>query len=810
MASLIPGYNYDIFISYRQKDNKYDGWVTEFVEHLKSELEATFKEEISVYFDISPHDGLLETHDVDESLKEKLKCLIFIPIISRTYCDPKSFAWVHEFRAFVEEASNDRFGLKVKLPGGNVAMRVMAVQIHELKADDRSLVENVLGGFLRPIEFIYSEPGVNRPLTPNDSEEKNLHRISYRNQINKVANAVDEVISGLIKASASGSKGQETEAASPHIAGTGQIHPDTADASADSLRKGKPSPQRKKRLALTTGTPVIILALLALYLFSGGSTLPFSKRDWILITDFENLTVNPVFDKSLYTAFSLSTGQSRYLNVFTRSRMMETMERMKLGDQKFIDEITGGEIAVREGIGLYIVPSISEVGNRYAVTAKIIGTKSGDLLKSEILYAETEDEILPAIDKLSRKIRKDLGESRYNISLQDKPLTKVTTSSLTALKQYSLGIESHISSDFRSARKYYENALEIDTGFTSAKASLGNVLLQKFNDPAGKELIMEALSNSGSLTDRERYSISAFYAEHVEHDYDKAIANMDVLKRLYPDDPIVRNNLGWYHQQTGKYEIALEEYKQAVKINPEMGLTYSGILWIYGDYMGIIDSSIVWAEKMIADNPDNAWGYFYLGSSWFCRDSIERSIRYFRRASETDPGFNHNLYRLAHAYRRLENHTEAIATLEQILKNNPEETPAYYNLGINFEKSGNLTEATKYFLIYKKIAEEKWLNEYPDYYGTYTSLACVAARLDEMEISQQMLKKAIELDSSQYFSFAQVLCVQGNVSGTLKYLDLALRNGYRDLFSIKANPDLSKLQYDIRLQNLLADYFQQN
>jgi len=85
MSSIIAGYNYDIFISYRQKDNKHDGWVTEFVYQLKGELESTFKEEISVYFDINPHDGLLETHEIDESLKEKIKYLIFIPIISRTY-----------------------------------------------------------------------------------------------------------------------------------------------------------------------------------------------------------------------------------------------------------------------------------------------------------------------------------------------------------------------------------------------------------------------------------------------------------------------------------------------------------------------------------------------------------------------------------------------------------------------------------------------------------------------------------------------------------------------------------------------------
>ena len=102
MPSIVEGYNYDIFISYRQKDNKGDRWVSEFADALKTELESTFKEEISLYFDINPHDGLRETDDVDASLKEKLKCLIFIPIISRTYCDPKSFAWEHEFKAFVE------------------------------------------------------------------------------------------------------------------------------------------------------------------------------------------------------------------------------------------------------------------------------------------------------------------------------------------------------------------------------------------------------------------------------------------------------------------------------------------------------------------------------------------------------------------------------------------------------------------------------------------------------------------------------------------------------------------------------------
>jgi TolB-like protein len=198
MSSIIQGYEYDIFISYRQKDNKGDRWVSEFVDNLKEELESTFKEEISVYFDINPHDGLLETHDVDASLKEKLRCFIFLPIISRTYCDPKSFAWEHEFKAFIEQASRDQYGLKIKLSNGNVASRVLPVRIRDLDVADIKLCESVLGGVIRGIDFVYKEIGVNRPLTPEDDENKNLNNTRYRNQINKTANAIREIISGLI------------------------------------------------------------------------------------------------------------------------------------------------------------------------------------------------------------------------------------------------------------------------------------------------------------------------------------------------------------------------------------------------------------------------------------------------------------------------------------------------------------------------------------------------------------------------------------------------------------------------------------
>ena len=142
MASLHPDFEYDIFISYRQNDNKRDGWVTRFVAALQDELDATLKNPVSIYFDENPHDGLLESHQVKESLDVKLKCLVFIPILSQTYCDTKSFAWNHEFLPFKQMAKADSLGLNVRLKNGNISSRILPVRIHDLDPEDENLLEN--------------------------------------------------------------------------------------------------------------------------------------------------------------------------------------------------------------------------------------------------------------------------------------------------------------------------------------------------------------------------------------------------------------------------------------------------------------------------------------------------------------------------------------------------------------------------------------------------------------------------------------------------------------------------------------------
>jgi len=222
MPSIIPGFEYDIFVSYRHNDNKYDGWVTEFVEKLNQELDATLKDKLSIFFDKNPSDGLLESHQVDQSISSKIKAVIFIPIISQTYCDTKSFAWNHEFLLFSKAASQDRFGREIKLNSGNVASRILPVRIHEIESDDTRMLEDALQGALRSIDFIYHAQGVNRPLRPKDDDRlDNLNNTVYRNQINKVANAIKDIISGVkvleSKAQSSDGSQENSNATQPQV-----------------------------------------------------------------------------------------------------------------------------------------------------------------------------------------------------------------------------------------------------------------------------------------------------------------------------------------------------------------------------------------------------------------------------------------------------------------------------------------------------------------------------------------------------------------------------------------------------------------
>ena len=561
MSSIIEGYNYDIFISYRQKDNKGDRWVSEFVEALKTELESTFKEEISVYFDINPHDGLLETHDVDASLKDKLKCLVFIPIISRTYCDPKSFAWDHEFKSFVEQASHDQFGLKVKLPNGNVANRVLSVRIHDLDNDDIKLCESLLGSALRGIEFIYKEPGVNRPITLKDNEEKNLNKTNYRNQINKVALAIKDIITAIAH------PGQKAEGILKEVV---NIKPEKA----------------RKFVPKTIVASVIILALIVLGYFFFTKIFKTSKQieKSIAVLPFKNDSPNDS------TTYFIDGVMEEILTDLQTIKDLRVISRTSVEQFRGPAKPTTPEIAKKLRINYVVEGSGQKYGNKFRLRVQLIRASKESHLWAKSYEKEIKDakDIFSMQSEIAQSIAEELEAV---ITPQEKQLMEKTpTANLAAYEAYLQGIfywRKFTQLDEEVALQYFEQAIKKDPKYALAYAGICNVWQLRSNasfaspsEAIPKETAALTKALELDSTRAEVYHSQAFYKTYIlwdlkgaESSIKKAIAlnpNFADAYLLYEEILII----------TGRMKEAMEQVEIALKLDPlnilcktEYGLT---------------------------------------------------------------------------------------------------------------------------------------------------------------------------------------------------------------------------------------------
>lgn len=550
----------------------------------------------------------------------------------------------------------------------------------------------------------------------------------------------------------------------------------------------------------------VIGIVIASFLFFSGKSAPFDERDWVVIADFINHTEESIFDKSLSAAFEISIDQSRHINVVPRKRIQESLKRIGKERTEFIDEELCREIAMREGVKVYIIPEISKVGRNYILTSKIQETETGSVFRSEVIYIDNQDEILQKLDRLCKKLRRFLGESRFKIAGQNKPLIEVTTSSLDALKQYSMAIEYHINLDFDNAVLHYRNAIRLDSSFTAAKASLGTILFERYDQEEGMQWLDEAIQTIDNLTEREKYSILASYAANVEKDLDKSIEYTRMNIDLYPDDALQRNNMGWYLQNKGDYQGAAREYSAAIRLDPYTLITYTGLTWIYQEHLGNMDSVFYWSNELIKYGPENPWGYTYLGSAYVCMNEYEKAVDAYLKARELNPGFILNLYRLAHTYRIRGELDNAVEILKKILEINPYDGPAIYILGVYYQLMDKEELAREQYLKFKTYTDH-WEKEFPDSPDTYFWKGLVLTRLGENKAGMEAGRKALELDPAMHFRFAELLAVQNKTEEALDRLELALENGYRNHCWMIINPDLMTLLEEVRFEELLSQYF---
>jgi hypothetical protein len=74
---------------------------------------------------------------------------------------------------------------------------------------------------------------------------------------------------------------------------------------------------------------------------------------------------------------------------------------------------------------------------------KAVNCQSGDTLAQEQVTAASKEKVLDALGEAASKLRGELGESLATVQKFDVPLSEATTSSLEALKAYTLGEKAH-------------------------------------------------------------------------------------------------------------------------------------------------------------------------------------------------------------------------------------------------------------------------------------------------------------------------------------------------------------------------------
>lgn len=575
MASIIDGYEYDIFISYRQKDNKYDGWVTEFVENLKRELEATFKEEISVYFDINPHDGLLETHDVADSLKDKLKCLLFMPIISRTYWDPKSFAWEHEFKAFIELATHDRFGIKVKLPNGNVASRVLPIRIHELDGQDLILCESALGTYLRGVEFIYKEPGVNKPLKADDDEKKNLNNTKYRIQINKVANAVQEIITGLTAQE----NLPETEKPQP---GTSFEKPISTERRQEAAKPARTAWQ--KIFSVFVVAAILILAGIFFYpkIFKKDRKEILSAKGEITVAvmPFQNLTNDATrnyWEVMIQDNLITSLSNARELKIRQTESVLGLLDNADMTNYASLTPALARSISKKLDANVFVQGSINQTGEITRLNARLIDSETEEVFKSFQIEGSPEN-ILLLSDSLSRIIRDYLI-----VELLKKEVDVIyrgyfeTTTSPEAFYYLLEGQKSFRKRDFTHAIEMYLKVLDIDPTHVLAIVSLAPSYGNLGYYTKAREWSLKAYENRNNLSRVERLMVDGIYAIYFETPNEVIKYNRQLLE-IDDQLAIIYYQIGYSYIELEQYDKAIPELEKVFEISHKWG---SQIMWIY-------------------------------------------------------------------------------------------------------------------------------------------------------------------------------------------------------------------------------------
>jgi eukaryotic-like serine/threonine-protein kinase len=324
--------------------------------------------------------------------------------------------------------------------------------------------------------------------------------------------------------------------------------------------------------------PVLLVALLAaggLY-YRSHRGKPLTGKDSIVLADFANSTGDAVFDDTLKTALSVALNQSPFLNVLTENKVAATLQMMsRPAGTKLTPEATR-ELCQRAGSKAYLAGTIASLGNEFVLGLKAVNCQSGDTLAQEQVTAASKEKVLDALGETASKLRAELGESLATVQKFDVPLEQATTSSLEALKAYSLGKKASEEKGPAASLPYDQRAVELDPNFAMGYRVLAIDYLDLGEGGRANEYYTKAFQLLEHASERERLEIAAEYYVSVTGELDRAAQTYQEEIDAYPRDESLgaRANLGGVYAAQGQYEKAVGMTKESIRLDPDSPTTY--------------------------------------------------------------------------------------------------------------------------------------------------------------------------------------------------------------------------------------------
>ncbi len=300
-----------------------------------------------------------------------------------------------------------------------------------------------------------------------------------------------------------------------------------------------------------------------------------TDKDTIVLADFANSTGDAVFDDTLKTALNVSLRQSPFLNMLSDSAVEKTLQEMTRPASTKLTPEVARELCQRADSKAYIAGSIATLGSEYVLGLKAVNCQSGDTLAQEQVTAASKEKVLDALGEAASKLRGELGESLATVQKFDVPLSEATTSSLEALKAYTLGEKAHGTA---AAPPYHQRAIELDPNFAMGYEGVGIDYLILGETGRASDYFTKAFQLREHASEREKLFITANYYSNVTGELDKAAQTFQEQIQAYPRDYRAHLDLGNQYISLGEWEKGREAYAESLRLGPDNVAPYVNLL----------------------------------------------------------------------------------------------------------------------------------------------------------------------------------------------------------------------------------------